>query len=174
MVEAIVLRRLRWRDTLFCWRLASDPVVRHNSLNKSKPSVFGHIAWMNMWGSWDEDDPKLSRAAWIVEVAGERAGVVRVSALPATLASMITIDIAIAESHRGKRLASPVIFAATLAGWGLWGPDLAIATISRENVASIKAFEKVGFTCAGQAGVEDGFDTYVLMEKPRNEWTDDT
>lgn len=164
------LEGLRGADAWFCWKLGRDPVVRAHSKDSNRPTIFNHFKWMRRWGNWDENDGLLLRAAWIIWVGDKRAGVVNVS----MMGPVLVLGISMAADFRGRGLASPSIYAATCAGWDRWDPGVAMAIIHRENIASIKSFERVGFGPTGYSS-GDGFDTYVLEERPGDElWMGDT
>lgn len=55
------------------------------------------------------------------------------------------ISVSVAQDYRGRRLATPVIVAALEFAKGRFPVDTVTARIHKENVPSIRAFERVGF-----------------------------
>ena len=69
----ITLRPLRWRDALFCWRLASDPNVRRMSIDTRPPTVIGHWRWMVRHMGWFSR--KAEASAVIIMLQGTPIGI---------------------------------------------------------------------------------------------------
>lgn len=160
----IELRQARWRDAKFCYDLASDPTVRHHSLDKSKPTVLGHLKWMKKVIYSD------SELCFIAHLGGMRAGVVRLSGIGEHVNSLrsVFVSISLAEAARGQKL-SPMLIAAVLgATWDELQTEVAVAVINYDNLPSIKAFEKVGFQRAeDETGwLPEGFGFWVTSTNP--------
>ena len=134
----LTVYRLRWRDAWFCWRLARDPVVRENSLDRKKPGPFKHFSWMRHWHNNSHDEA----LAFILMIEGERVGLLR---LWKSIYYPVEIGIAIHEDHRGEGYGAEAI----TMGRGLarfWFPGQGLhAQIRVGNPASMTVFERAGF-----------------------------
>ena len=133
----LTLRRLRWSDIWFCWKLARDPVVRENSLDQSPPNVRGHLRWMRGWVN------SPTHGALIVLIDGGRSGLVR-DWLNEN--GNIEIGIAFVQHERGKGHGVQAIKLCVGIARFRFGYRPVIAWVRGFNVASIKAFERAGFT----------------------------
>jgi len=83
---------------------------------------------------------------WIAEEAGEPVGQVRVDLEDATG----TVSISVAPAHRGRGIGSRMLAALVVE----MEPDAAVRTlralVHRDNTASLRAFERAGFSDTGR------------------------
>lgn len=130
----LTFRPLRLRDALFCWRLASDPVVREASVDRRRPTVLGHLAWMWRWTIG-------SGTAWAIMSNGVRVGLFRGIEIGGGRSE---VSIALTAEARGQGIGTEAIRhlsfdAAVCCGFPV------LARVRSGNVASIRAFHRAGY-----------------------------
>ncbi|MEQ9500370.1 MAG: GNAT family N-acetyltransferase [Deltaproteobacteria bacterium] len=121
---------------LFDW--TNDPTARGVSFNADPIPWDTHVAWL---------EKKLADRAcrlFIAEVDGAPVGQVRLDAAD----DRATISVSIAKAHRGRGLGVAAIRAATAHA------EVIDAFILADNAASVRAFERAGFTFAEDVEIE--------------------
>ena len=121
------LRPVSWRDALFLYRLATDPLVRQPSLDASPPTILGHTRWMRRWMSLSD------RVAKVLIIDGQRVGLVRAERLADGGAE---IGIALVGHARGGGRGTAAIAFATPELAESLGVTEMFARIRHENAAS--------------------------------------
>lgn len=126
---------LRWSDTLFCYRLASDPTVREASFDGQSPTWWGHLRWMARHIYLG------SHVANVICDGSKRLGIV--TGKP--YADGLELGISLMPDARGRGVASDA-----LRRWAAMyhhiQPLLPIyARIKLGNTASERAFRAAGF-----------------------------
>lgn len=130
----IVLRKVELRDNEITYQWASDSTVRQNSFNSNLISFADHQNWF-------ENKIKDKGANYfIVEADGMPAGLIRFDTTDQTT----TIGILIDENFRGKGLAATFLKMGCLEFRKI-SSNVIKAFIKKENLASIKSFQKAGF-----------------------------
>ena len=137
-----MLRPLRWRDTLWCQRLAADPVTRAMSSDPAMPTPVKHLRWMARHIAHG--------TAWVAIRPGEawtythrRRGLAQVKR---GADGRLWIGVTVAPEWRGLKLATPLIVAATERILRQWPNDQAVwAFIRSENSSSKAAFKAAGY-----------------------------
>jgi RimJ/RimL family protein N-acetyltransferase len=124
-------RLLEWRN---------DPAAVAFSVTGRRVADAEHDRWLRK----RLDDPDTS--LWIAEDRGTAVGQVRVDRVGA----VGTVSIAVAPDHRGRRLATAILFA-MLDELDRAGAVTELrATVHPDNTPSLRAFEKVGFVPTGE------------------------
>lgn len=156
----LTARPLSIWDAAFCWRLAHDPDVRASAIDRTPPTVLGHLRWMAIWLF------KRDRQAWVIWWDFEATyGVGEVLDLIPFLKTGLarvdragTVSIEVLPDFRGL-------------GVGLFGVRIATdfaeahgwatptAYIRADNGPSIGLFAKAGYEMAGAV------DGWVTMER---------
>ena len=133
----IHLRNAEPIDEKFVWEVNNEATVRSVSLSTQPIPYHDHIRWFA--SKLGDDRAHLA----IVEVNGERAGVLRLEQLD----DCIEISLALEPSFRGRGVGTVAIrHGCRLAGEKLGAHPL-VARVLRVNAASIRAFEHAGFVC---------------------------
>lgn len=140
----LTARPLSIWETVFCWRLAHDTDVRESAIDRSYPTVLGHLRWMASWLF------KGDRQAWVIIVT-ECAGLARVQCDG-------TVSIEVLPEYRGRGVALFGVQVATNFAIGR-GWATPVAYIRADNKASIGLFARAGYEMAGAT------DGWVTMEK---------
>jgi RimJ/RimL family protein N-acetyltransferase len=130
----------------FDW--ANDPDTRRQSFNSALISLETHVAWFTR---------KLADSDALLLVfeneADKAVGQVRFERTPvADMPDEIIIGISVDASQRGKGLASQLIAQGCAVCREKWGAVTIHAYIKPENQASVRAFERAGFTLSGESG----------------------
>jgi UDP-2,4-diacetamido-2,4,6-trideoxy-beta-L-altropyranose hydrolase len=136
------------RALLLDWRNDQD-VVRF-SLSGRPVAAAAHANWLAA---------RLAEPAlrlWIAEEAGEPVGQVRVDLEDATG----TVSISVAPAHRGRGVGSRMLRALVIEMEADGAVRSLLALVHRENTASLRSFERVGFSDTG--GQRRGF---VVLER---------
>jgi GNAT superfamily N-acetyltransferase len=155
----LTARPLSIWDAGFCWRLAHDPDVRDSAIDRTPPTVLGHLLWVARWLF------KGDRQAWVITgliklpsrcnggpiVAATGELILWPTRVPVGLARVQsdgTVSIEVMPAHRGK-------------GVGLFGVQVAtefaeargwatpVAHIRADNKPSIGLFAKAGYEMTG-------------------------
>ena len=116
------------------------------------------------------DDPDaLGWWSWLAELQdGEQVGGGGFFGRPGP-DRRLTVGYGIHEQHRCRGYATEVL--TLLTDWALAGPDVDVvrATITPDNVASIRVAEKVGFTASGERVHNDEDGELIVFERRRRE-----
>lgn len=136
----VTLRRAAASDMETVWRWNNAPDVRAVSLGTASIPLDEHRRWYERTLA----DPESF--VWIVEHAGEGAGVVRIHPSDAGPAISIALDAA----RRGRGLGTAAIVLACRAYAEATGRGVVGARIRSDNVASVRAFERAGFVRTGE------------------------
>ena len=152
------LRRAEYSDARLLWEWANDPDVRSSSFSSAHIEWDQHVDWFRK---------KLSDESTFMFVAidgqGTPVGQVRFEADENCQAR---IDISLASEKRGRGLSSTLIEQAVEKVFGM---DVVRvhAGVKSENRASIRAFERAGFTKAGDSLVENYPVVHFQIDKSR-------
>ncbi len=134
------LRPVSWSDVDLLFEWASDPVVRSMAFSSAPISRADHEAWLRV--RLDEGNG----LHWIASLDGQPIGQVRFDVVD----KAHEISISLAEGARGRRLASPLIIAASRALTSSEGRDIAIyAQVKNSNRASLAAFATARYGVVG-------------------------
>lgn len=149
----LVLRKIRREDKNLTFEWANDEQTRINSFNSAPIPFEDHSNWF--------DKKLIDENAWyyICELNDEPAGLIRFDKKDNKLITGITID----KKYRGKKLSSKFL----IRGCEIVKEqtDLPIvAYIKKENILSIKSFEKAGFTYRTDLKIKN-IDTYEYIYK---------
>lgn len=130
----------------FDW--ANDPDTRRQSFNSNPISLETHTDWFTR---------KLADAnALLLVFANENSqavGQVRFERTPvADMPDEVIIGVSVDGQQRGKGLASQLIEQGCVVCRTHWGEVTIHAYIKPENRASVRAFERAGFTLSGESG----------------------
>ncbi len=120
-------------DILFKW--ANDPKARNNSFNKEPIKYEDHVDWL------DTELKNDNSIILIFERDNISIGVVRFHKERESWTISINID----EKHRGKGNALEMIEKSAFYFFSNCQEDTINAFIKKENLASIKVFEKSGY-----------------------------
>jgi RimJ/RimL family protein N-acetyltransferase len=156
-VPVVRVRVARPRDLLSLRRWRNDPCARSSSENSSHIGLLEHSVWF-----WRQRaDPSVVTLV-LFSQEGARVGTVRFSSLPnETWLTSITI----ARNQRGRSYG----LSSLLAGESFLRRNHATAEfqarIRCENAASLKLFDRAGYTTAGAA--IDGFFMFTKREPVR-------
>lgn len=147
------LRKIRREDKNLTFEWANDEQTRINSFNSTPIPFEDHSNWF--------DKKLIDENAWyyICELNSEPAGLIRFDKKDNKLITGITID----KKYRGKKLSSKFL----IKGCEIVTEqtDLPIvAYIKKENIQSIKSFEKAGFTYHTDL-IINNIDTYEYIYK---------
>lgn len=130
-------------DLVFAW--ANDPATRAASFRSERIPYDEHVRW------YRDQLQAPDRNLFIVREAGEAVAVVRLDDHVA-LEGVGVIGINVAPERRGLGLGTRCIGAASAVAAGL-GYARIYALIGPSNVASLKAFERAGYTLDGTSKV---------------------
>lgn len=148
MNSHLVIRKIRKEDNELTYHWANDERTRANSFNSNPISFEEHSKWF---------ESKLTdKNSWyyICELNHEPTGLIRFDKKDDKLIIGITID----EKYRGKKLSS--VFLKQGCETISTEMDLPIiAYIKKNNIPSIKSFEKAGFTYQSDLKIND-IDSY--------------
>lgn len=122
-------------DRLLAWR--TDPATLAASFDRTRPTPAAHAAWLA------RELVRSDRACWVLEVDGAAGGQLRF----AIEACEATLGYALAPGCRGRGLAAPFVRLG-LERLRAERPVVraVIADVRSGNVASLRTFERIGFT----------------------------
>ena len=144
----LTARRAQPADAQLYFDWANDPDTRRQSFNSAPISLETHTAWF----ARKLADPNALLLVFENE-AGEAVGQVRFERTPiADMPDEIIIGVSVDANQRGKGLASRLIEQACAVCREQWGAVTIHAYIKRDNQASVRAFERAGFTLSGESG----------------------
>ena len=126
------------RALLLEWRNDQD-VVRY-SLSGRPVAAAEHANWLT--ARLAEPAPRL----WIAEEAGEPVGQVRVDLEDETG----TVSISVAPAHRGRGVGSRMLWALVIEMEADAAVRSLLALVHGENTASLRSFERAGFSDTGR------------------------
>lgn len=130
----------------FDW--ANDPVTRQQSFNSAPISLETHTAWFTRKLA----DPNALLLLFFNEMR-EPVGQVRFERTPvADMPDEIIISISVDAGQRGKGTAAQLIREGCAVCRERWDAVTIHAYIKANNQASIRAFERAGFTLSGESG----------------------
>lgn len=130
----------------FDW--ANDPATRRQSFNSNPISLETHTAWFTR----KLTDPDTLLLIFSNE-AGQPVGQVRFERTPvADMPDEIIISVSVDSNQRGKGVAAQMIEDACAVCHERWDAVTIHAYIKPENQASVRAFERAGFTLSGESG----------------------
>lgn len=130
----------------FDW--ANDPDTRQQSFNTAPISLETHTTWFTR----KLVDPNALLLIFSNE-AGEPVGQVRFERSPvADMPDEIIISISVEATQRGKGVAAQLIKQGCAVCRKRWDAVTIHAYIKGNNQASIRAFERAGFTLSGESG----------------------
>ncbi len=144
----ITHRPAQLADAQLYFNWANDPDTRRQSFNSAPISLETHAAWFTR---------KMADANALLLVfeneAGEAVGQVRFERTPvADMPDEIIIGVSVDTNQRGKGLASQLIKQGCAVCREQWDVVTIHAYIKPENRASVRAFERAGFTLSGESG----------------------
>ena len=122
---------------LFSW--ANDPVTRQSSFNSDPIEWKSHLSWM------ENSIKNVNRILYIVLFEEIPVGTVRFDQNDTTV-----IGVTVAPEFRGKGMGAKIIKIACEAYLKKVNTRKIVAYIKNENLASVKAFQKAGFSLTGE------------------------
>jgi RimJ/RimL family protein N-acetyltransferase len=135
-------------DSALYFDWANDPDTRRQSFSTAPISAETHAAWFTR---------RLADADTLLFVfeqeTGEAVGQVRFERRPdADMPDEVIIGLSVDARFRGQGLASQLIRQGCAACRDQWGAVPVHAYIKPANQASVRAFERAGFTLLGESG----------------------
>jgi RimJ/RimL family protein N-acetyltransferase len=149
----IEIREATLNDAQLLFNWANDPVTRQNSFNSKTIYWNDHILWLKK----RLVDP--ANKIYILNSDDNPIGVVRFEGIENTI-----IAVTVAPGHRGMGLGAEIINRACNKFWESNNSDI-LAYVKKENVASLRAFEKAGFILIGNDIVNQGECLILKVEK---------
>lgn len=128
-------RRARSEDAERVFEWANDPAARAASFNSAKINYEDHVAW------FEESLSRPDRHLLIATEESEAVAVVRFDGK----GPRGTISINVGPDHRGRGLGPAILLAASHQAVRIGYTEI-LAQIRPENTASVRAFEKAGYT----------------------------
>ncbi len=135
----ITCRKATQADAKLIFDWSNDPLVRAQSFNSAEIVWENHVKWF---------EKKLQSTTDLLLIAlvnNEPAGLVRFE----NINQKTTIGVLLDDAFRGKGLSSKIILGATDYYFSEHSGPIS-AFIKAENLASVKAFQKSGFTFVQQ------------------------
>ena len=148
---AVSLRPARPDDCRLVFDWANDPATRAASFHSEVIAFEDHARW------YEGSLGGTRRYLRIAELDAAPVGLVRFDRLDAD-ETRAEIGINLAPEHRGRRLAVPILLAATEEASAL-GLRTVVARIRPENAPSIRAFERAGYRFVAEERVS-GFEAF--------------
>lgn len=151
--EGITIRKVSIEDKEITFKWANDIQTRTNSFNTNIIPYENHSKWF--------DNKLLDKNSWyyIGEIDGEALGLIRFDLKENKIVAGITID----KKYRGHRLSSKLLQKSC--NLLSQHTDLNIvAYIKKDNIPSIKAFERAGFIYQTSLVIND-IDSYEYIFK---------
>jgi RimJ/RimL family protein N-acetyltransferase len=142
----VSLRRVAQDDCALLWQWANDPDVRRWSFHSDPIPWDDHILWF-------ESKCGKPECIWYIACDAHQrpVGQLRID-LDAPLYG--TVDISVAPEARGQGLATSMLCAALDQGVGAAVIGEVHAYVKPGNAASLRSFERAGFTSVGMATAE--------------------
>ena len=148
------VRKVDEEDIDFVFQLSNELSVRLSSYNTEKISYVNHTKWF-------ANQLSTSNFFYIVEFGGESSGQIRFSQNE----EYSIIGISISESFRGKGLASTSLELVTKEYFKNNQKPI-LAYIKNTNKASVKTFQKAGFTLHHE-DIINGNDSFVYIKEKK-------
>lgn len=146
-LSLLIHRPARPADAQLYFDWTNDPDTRRQSFNSNPISLETHAAWF----ARKLADPSALLLVFENE-AGEAVGQVRFERIPvADLSDEIIIGVSVDVKQRGKGLASQLIDQGCAVCRQQWGAVAIHAHIKPDNQASVRSFERAGFTLSGES-----------------------
>ena len=146
----VALRPAAAEDCRQVWRWRNDEETRRASLDPAPIPFATHERW------FAESLASATRKLYVVVAGGRGAGVVRLD-LDARRAA---VSIHLAPQRRGQGLGPAALRALADLAFGTLGVSVLIASVKRDNRASLSAFARAGFAVARDGAV-------VTLERSR-------
>ena len=127
------IAQLEDRNTILGW--ANDPQVRRASFQTGEITEHEHASWFATILS--DPDSQI----WILKNNGMPCGMVRAERVE----GIATLSYLVAASHRGKGMSIPMLKLALGEMGKIWPNGKVVAWTRSDNIASIRALEKVHF-----------------------------
>ncbi len=127
------IAQLEDRNTILGW--ANDPQVRRASFQTGEISEHEHVIWFA--AILRDPDSQI----WILKKNGVSCGMVRAERLD----GIATLSYSVAASHRGRGMSIPMLKLALEEMGKIWPNGRVVAWTRSDNIASIRALEKVHF-----------------------------
>lgn len=151
----VTIRPARSDDALAVFRVAMLPDVRAASVRSDEFTLEQHMEW------WARRYGSPNTLIWIVELDGQPAGYVRYSRITrgepiwsggpiAAEDGPAEVSIAIEPRWRNRGVATTALRLTAAAAQRTLGVDALIALILPSNIASQRAFERVGYQLVGE------------------------
>jgi RimJ/RimL family protein N-acetyltransferase len=140
---AVTLRPASAADCRQIWRWRNDAQTRRASLDPAPIPLATHERWF----ARSLESP--ARKLYVVVAGGRDAGVVRLD-LDGGRAS---VSIHLAPERRGQGLGPAALAALADLAFGALGVDELVASVKRDNRASLSAFARAGFSVAATGAV---------------------
>lgn len=134
MKDKLNIRDIRAEDVDLLYKWTNDELVRKQSFSSEVIPYEGHCNW------FQKKIKDKNSVLFIVEIDKEPVGVVRFDIVEYSA----TIGVSIDKEYRGKGLGSEIIKIGVLSYFKKNEFPI-LATIKKENLASIRSFEKAGF-----------------------------
>jgi RimJ/RimL family protein N-acetyltransferase len=149
----IEIRSAAKEDAEYLFKLANDPGTRKNSFNPKPIEWFEHKSWF----SEKLQNPNSNIYIFLLEK--QPIGTVRIDKREDETIISVTLD----PNYRGLGLGSKIISLGCNEFWKD-NENAILAYIKKENVGSIKSFEKAGFIYYSTSIVE-GVESLILKAK---------
>lgn len=127
------IAQLEDRDTILGW--ANDPQVRRASFHTGEITEHEHASWFATMLS--DPDSRI----WILKKKDVPCGMVRAERAN----GIVTLSYSVAASHRRKGMSIPMLKLALEEMGKIWPNGKVVAWTRSNNIASIRALEKVHF-----------------------------
>ena len=136
------LRRATEDDTKLIWKWVNDPAVRASAFSTDPIPWEEHAAWFD-----NKTQDPLCRIFIAIDADENPIGLTR---FDITKKGEAEIDVNIAKKARGKKYAVPLIDMSVQKLFASTDTKSVSAYIREENEASIRSFEKAGFSLRGK------------------------
>ena len=134
MIEKITIRKAKKEDLDLLYRWSNEPSVRAQSFSTSEISYEEHCNWFS------QKLKDVDSIIYILEVDEISASVIRFD-----IKDKVTIGVSIDVDFRGKGLGSSFLRIGVEEYFKANSSPI-LAYIKKSNIASIKSFEKAGFS----------------------------
>jgi|GEM_PF-1512679 len=134
------VRPLQVEDSPILWRLANAPSIRRWSTHRNEITPKNHRSWF--FGQLE--DPENSRI-WMLDLAGLPIGSIRYQRREKHVGPEAVISFQIASPLRGRGLGTSLMKSTLTAAVERLKVERMTAFVYRNNVASARCFEKLGF-----------------------------